>query len=244
MVGYRVDAAFAKMAKAYARRLYGNTGRVYGYIWGGSGGSYQMEGALEKTTGVWDGGVPYVIALSGLTCTGGMELRLYDMRVPAAKRQLVSAAVQPGVGLDPFTGLTDDEKAGLLELLRFGYPKRGLGESGPTILLFDEGRTLDPSFEEDFWSKPGYAGKDFPGYVQSALVDAFVKITAKTTNGKGQTVLTLDGAPTLGTTGNAGIEHYLYVAGRHHPCQRGNRGGERAGRDARRHRSHLHGGRG
>ncbi len=39
--GYRVIAAAAKLAKEYANKLYGNTGRVYGYLFGASGGSVQ-----------------------------------------------------------------------------------------------------------------------------------------------------------------------------------------------------------
>ena len=37
--------------------------RIYGYIYGESGGSFQVAGAMENTMGVWDGGVTYVQAL-------------------------------------------------------------------------------------------------------------------------------------------------------------------------------------
>ena len=37
--GYRVDAAAAKFSKTVAASYYGSSERIYGYIWGGSGGS-------------------------------------------------------------------------------------------------------------------------------------------------------------------------------------------------------------
>lgn len=65
-VGYPVNAAPSKLAKAHANKLYRNTARVYGCIYGQSGGSVQMIGAIEGTRGVWDGIVPVVIATYGL----------------------------------------------------------------------------------------------------------------------------------------------------------------------------------
>ena len=65
-VGYRVPAAAAKLAKDYANKHYGNTRRIYGYLYGQSGGSVQAMGANEGTTGVWDGIMPVVIATDGL----------------------------------------------------------------------------------------------------------------------------------------------------------------------------------
>jgi hypothetical protein len=61
-VGYRVDAAASKLAKAYANKLYGNSARIYGYVYGISGGSIQTMGAVESTTGVWDGAMPTSLA--------------------------------------------------------------------------------------------------------------------------------------------------------------------------------------
>ena len=58
--GYRVDAAAAKFSKTVAASYYGSSERIYGYIWGGSGGSYQTISAAENTTGVWDGAVPFI----------------------------------------------------------------------------------------------------------------------------------------------------------------------------------------
>ena len=90
VTGYRVSAAAAKLAKAYANKLYGNTGRIYGYIYGQSGGSVQMMAANEGTTGVWDGIVPVVIAVDGLNTHSFQWGALYALAVPEAKRLAVS----------------------------------------------------------------------------------------------------------------------------------------------------------
>ena len=66
-VGYRVDAAAAKLGKAYANKLYGNSAQIFGYIYGISGGSIQTMGAVESTTGVWDGAMPTSLATDGLS---------------------------------------------------------------------------------------------------------------------------------------------------------------------------------
>ena len=39
-------------------------------------------------------------------------------------------------------------------------------------------RLADPSYEDDFWSKPGYAGINPPNYLKAAKVDGGATITA------------------------------------------------------------------
>src|SRR5262249_5759369 len=59
--GYRPDAAAAKIAKTYALKHYQTKRRIYGYLWGGSGGGLVTSGAIENTQDVWDGAAPYVM---------------------------------------------------------------------------------------------------------------------------------------------------------------------------------------
>ena len=61
IAAYRVNAAAAKYSRVVAAELYGEH-RPYGYLFGGSGGSYQTIGSAENTSGVWDGFVPFVMA--------------------------------------------------------------------------------------------------------------------------------------------------------------------------------------
>ncbi|HEY6343049.1 MAG TPA: hypothetical protein VIY49_16265 [Bryobacteraceae bacterium] len=50
--GYRVNAAAAKYSRVLASQMYGEH-RCYGYLYGGSGGAYQVIAALQNSGGVW-----------------------------------------------------------------------------------------------------------------------------------------------------------------------------------------------
>ena len=125
-VGYRVPAAAAQLAKAHATKLYGNTARIYGYLYGQSGGSVQAIAASEGTSGVWDGIIPVVIATDGLTMHSFQWANLYALALPQAKREAIAAAVAPGSGRDIYAGLTGDERAILDELLSAGFARPAL----------------------------------------------------------------------------------------------------------------------
>ena len=60
---YRSSANGAQFGRKTAQRIYGYEHRPYGYIFGGSGGSFKTMSCMEMTEGVWDGGVPYVLAI-------------------------------------------------------------------------------------------------------------------------------------------------------------------------------------
>jgi len=218
-VGYRVSAAAAKLAKVYANTLYGNTRRIYGYIYGQSGGSVQMIGAAEGTTGVWDGIVPVVIATDGLTMHSFMWDSLYALAMPETKRRAIAAAVVPGSGRDIYAGLTTDERAVLNELLNAGFARRALEEMEfkVTMAMTSENaiRTRDPTYEEDFWSKPGYAGIDPPSYLAAAKVGGYATIVGITRNAENvPTAVSFDAAtvPPLGSIGAQGLQYQLYAA--------------------------------
>lgn len=231
--GYRVDAAAAKLAKNYAARFYGWAKPIRGYVWGGSGGSFQTLGAIENTTGVWDGAVPYVIADEGSFLnyqahSALIELALKD-KLPA-----LADAVAPGGSGDPRALLDADQRAIFDEALRMGFPLRGFefisyrindvlaqggkpGDTPPLVfmpyLLADSVRTNDPGYVDDFWSKPGYEGTNPPPYLAAAKVDHLATIAKVTRNAAGvPTSITLDSAPQLGTLGPLGLENWLYAA--------------------------------
>ena len=216
-VGYRVDAAAAKLAKAYANKLYENSGRIYGYIYGVSGGSIQTMGAVENTSGVWDGAMPTSIAIDGLSLHSFMWDGLYALAVPQAQRAAVAAAVRTGSTADIYSGLNAEQRDVLNELLNAGFGRRALenGRFTPGPLFTAGGLlTIDPTYEDDFWSKPGYEGLNPPSYLTAAKVDGFATITGIDRDAQNfPTSVTLDVAtlPKLGTIGNTGLQFYVYA---------------------------------
>ena len=77
--GYRVNAEAAKFSRVKAAEIYGNR-RIYGYLYGGSGGAFQTISSAENTIGVWDGFVPYVMG-SPNAIPGVMTVRIHALRV-------------------------------------------------------------------------------------------------------------------------------------------------------------------
>lgn len=221
--GYRVDAAAAKFSKTVAATYYGEPNRrIYGYVWGGSGGAYQTIGAIENTAGVWDGAVPYVppIPTSIPNASFVLAFGLFEL---ADKAPQIGDAVRPGGSGDPYTGLDEVERAVLLEVTRLGVPLRTWEDyvdlSGPMNLdsLLSFGgviRAIDPSYVDDFWSKPGYLGTEQSGLgdrFRAAKVDYFPTITQVNRDAQNlPTSLVLDDVPALPTT--ISPDYTLYAA--------------------------------
>ena len=165
IAAYRVNAAAAKYSRVVAAELYGSH-RPYGYLFGGSGGSYQTIGASENTTGIWDGFVPFV--MGGPNAIPSMfTVRMHALRVLRARNKLpgIADAMEPGGSGDPYAGLNDDERAALTEVSLMGYPLRGWYNyeslnSGYFYNVAPLMPMLDPTYVDDFWSKPGYLGSE------------------------------------------------------------------------------------
>ncbi|MEU0649571.1 hypothetical protein [Streptomyces umbrinus] len=143
-------------------------GRIFGYIYGGSGGSYQTIGAMENTTGVWDGAVPFIPGVPTST-PNNFFVRAFARLVLQDDAEQIADAVSPGGSGDPYTGLSEVERAVLREVTRMGVPLRAwqdpsyvLGLHDPQGLLGFAGvvRAMDPTYMDDFWSKPGYLGTE------------------------------------------------------------------------------------
>lgn len=217
LTGYRVNAAAAKLAKAYANTLYGNSKRIYGYTWGASGGSIQLFGELEGTTGVWDGGIPYSTAPGPEVIHNFGWEGLYALAVPAAQQAAVAAAVKAGT--DIYAGLNAEQQGVLNELLNGGYALRTLETSGFFVglatITANNIPDTDPTYENDFWTVPGYEGANPPDYLAAAKVDGFATITGITRNASNvPTSITFDPAtvPALGSIGSTGLQYYVYAA--------------------------------
>lgn len=165
IAAYRVNAAAAKYSRVVAAELYG-AHRPYGYLFGGSGGSYQVIGSAENTRGVWDGFLPFVMATPN-AIPSLFTVRMHALRVLRQRNKFASVfdAISPGGSGDPVAGLNEEERAALLEAMRMGYPPRGwwnhetLG-SGYFMQVAPLIPMLDPGYVDDFWTQPGYLGSD------------------------------------------------------------------------------------
>jgi hypothetical protein len=170
---YRVNAAAAKYSRAVAAELYGEH-RPFGYLFGGSGGSYQVIGAAENTTGVWDGFLPFVLGTPN-SIPSMFTVRMHALRVLRLRDKFpgIMDAINPGGGGDPYADLDDEEHAALEEATLLGYPLRGWWNhetltSGYFSNVADLVPLMDPSYLADFWSEPGYLGADPNASIQAA----------------------------------------------------------------------------
>jgi len=173
--GYRVNAEAAKYSRVKAAEIYGAR-RIYGYLYGGSGGAFQTISSAEQTTGVWDGFVPYVMG-SPNAIPGVMTVRIHALRVLRMRDKFpaIMDAIDPGGSGDPYAGLNAEEAAALKEATRLGFPLRGWWNhptmnGGPLALVAGYVPYLDPTYTEDFWTKPGYLGTDKTSSVAAARI--------------------------------------------------------------------------
>ena len=171
--GYRVNAAAAKFSRVVAAEIYGPH-RTYGYLYGGSGGAYQTVTSAEMTTGVWDGFVPYVMG-SPQSIPNCFTVRVNALRVLKDKWPSIIDAIEPGGSGDPYAGLNDEERAALEEATRTGFPPRAWFNyvpqgGGPLVLVAHYVPVLDPTYLDDFWTKPGYLGTDPTSSVRAARI--------------------------------------------------------------------------
>ncbi|WP_419872327.1 PKD domain-containing protein [Candidatus Pristimantibacillus sp. PTI5] len=173
--GYRVDAAAAKFSKVVAAEYYGSWRRIFGYIYGGSGGSFQTIGAIENSKGVWDGAVPYITGVP-TSIPNNFFARAFARFVLEDKAQQIADTVSPGGSGNPYDGLDAVERSVLHEVTKLGVPLRAWEDYKYVLGINEEGllgfggvlRGIDPTYVDDFWSKQGYLGTE-----QSALGEMF-----------------------------------------------------------------------
>lgn len=172
--GYRADAAAAKYSRTVAQRYYDTADRIFGYVWGGSGGSYQTIAAMENTSGVWDGGVPFIVG-DPSSIPNNFFARAKTRLVLQDRAAQIGDAVAPGGDTDPYSGLDEAQRQVLHEITALGMPLRAwedsayvMGLDAPDGLLgfATQLKELDPTYLDDFWSQPGYLGTE-----KSALGD-------------------------------------------------------------------------
>jgi hypothetical protein len=201
--GYRVNAAAAKFSRTLAAKMYGDR-RIYGYISGGSGGSFQVVASLQNSSGVWDGGVPYVMG-SPQAMPNVFTVRIHALRVLKNKFPQIMDAIDPGGSGDMYAGLNKEEQGALREATLMGFPPRGWFDyptlnGGPLTLVAGYVPKLDPTYVDDFWTKPGYLGTDPESSIGKARIQHDTDIVSVTTTGP-MTQIKLSSKPDEDLTG-------------------------------------------
>jgi hypothetical protein len=216
----RMHAAATKVGKGLARKLYGDTGKIYSYFWGCSGGGVVSMGAAENVTGIWDGVQPACMGPTGVATYHSFHWQaLYTAAIPQAKRDAIANAAAPGGTGDIYAGLNDEEKAVLDEFIAAGYPLQIIGNhfKGLDLPLVDPAdiRVYDQAYEDDFWSKTGYAGTNPPKWLTAAKIDGWATITGISRDAAGNpTAIQFDPAtvPPTGTIGDPYLEFWVYAS--------------------------------
>jgi hypothetical protein len=178
---FRANAAAARFSRKLAMEMYGSK-RVYGYIFGGSGGGYRTLGSMENTEGVWDGAVPFVLG-SPMAAPNVFAVRMHAMRILKDKFPQIVDAMDAGGSGDPYAGLNEEEAAALREVTKMGFPiKSWFGHEKMGVHAFTalyRGMVIaDPGYFTDFWTKPGYLGFDPPESLKKARLQFTTKVKA------------------------------------------------------------------
>jgi hypothetical protein len=187
--GWRAAAEAARFSKFVAEQVYGARPH-HAYVWGGSGGGRRSPLVLENAPDVFDGALPFM---------GGGDVRPFPAKERIKGAQVMSFAcmfnvqrllrhgdtmdriidaMQPGGSGDPFEGLDTHAREELASLYRQGFPRGDefmiatpMGQIWLWSSIADLLVEQDPSYFEDFWTKPGYIGHDLPAAVEDDVID-------------------------------------------------------------------------
>lgn len=178
------NAAVAQYSRELAAKMYGKH-RPYGYVYGGSGGAFKTLGCIENIAGVWDGGIPFVHG-TPVSIPHFFTVQAHALRILGPKFAQIVDALDPGGSGDMYAGLNEEERKALLEVTRFGFPPRSwfnsekiaFGYTGVFTTLVDRIVDGDPTYFEDFWTKPGYLGFNPPESLKKARIQHLTKIAA------------------------------------------------------------------
>jgi hypothetical protein len=204
---FGASAESALFAKQVAAEMYGEAPR-HGYLWGGSGGGERTIAGLENRPDVWEGGNPQVIGGGG--GAQSWPAWAYWWLFGRTARPEIMDATAPGGSGDPFANLSVDERVALATIYKAGWPRGAENALGPFFswlfhitLMHRE----DPTYVQDFWTKPGYIGHDDPERMAKVLVDRTLTVTSTLERGVGpQFMMDLVGTSAVpGTPINFGV---------------------------------------
>jgi hypothetical protein len=159
--------------------MYG-PGHIYGYLFGGSGGAYRTMGSMEHTEGVWEGAVPFVLG-TPMASPNNFSIRMHAMRILKDKFPQIVDAMDAGGSGNPYAGLNAEEAVALREATRMGFPPNSwFGYKTMGVHAFTavyQGMVMaDPTYFEDFWTKPGYLGFEAPDSLKKARLQFPTKV--------------------------------------------------------------------
>jgi hypothetical protein len=192
LYGHRASAEVARLSRLVAAQVYGEP-QHHSYIWGGSGGGRRSPLCLENAEDAWDGALPFVgggpIVDYGNTdkIKGAQTMSFATMfncqRILGRKLDAIVDAMGPGGDGDPFKGLDTHQREELAVLYRLGFPRgdeymigQPLGQMWLWTSLADSLDEQDPSYFQNFWTKPGYVGHDHPELVAHDVIDTRIKV--------------------------------------------------------------------
>ncbi|WP_426738218.1 hypothetical protein [Plantibacter sp. 2H11-2] len=165
-VGYRHAAAAAKFARQVAAEYYGSDSPIFGYLFGGSGGSLQTVGAAENTQAVWQGFVPTIQAVQQPTSYNFLG-RAAASLILSDQALSIRAALVPGGSGDPYATLDEAQRAMFAEVTALGIPLKGweypdylLGNTSASGISTEAPLSADPTYVDDFWNTAGYLGTE------------------------------------------------------------------------------------
>jgi hypothetical protein len=178
------NAAVAEYSRTIAAEMYG-AHRPFGYVYGGSGGAFKTLGCVETMPGVWDGSVPFVHG-TPVSIPNFFTVQAHAMRILGPKFPQIVDALDPGGSGDMYAGLTEEEREALEEVTRLGFPPRAwfyfrriaFGYTGVFTTLVDRIVDGDPTYFEDFWTKPGYLGANPTASLKAARIRHATKIAS------------------------------------------------------------------
>jgi Tannase and feruloyl esterase/PKD domain len=201
LYGWRAAAEGARFSKYVAEQVYGAAPH-HSYVFGGSGGGRRSPLVLENAPDVFDGALPFM---------GGGDVREFPATERIKGAQVMSFAcmfnvqrllrhgdtpgrlidaMQPGGSGNPFEGLDTHQREELASLYRQGFPRgdefmifQPMGQIWLWTSIADLLVAQDPSYFEDFWTKPGYIGHDLPAAVEPDLIDVVTTVERVVTVG-------------------------------------------------------------
>ncbi len=159
---FKASAAAAEYSRKVAQK-------IYGYIYGGSGGAFKTASCFENAD-AWDGAIPYIhgspMAIPNVFCA-----RAYAKRVLRHKFPEIVNAFEPGGSGDVYSSLNEEEKSVLKEVTNLGFPLKSWFyykemDDGAFPVVAKSTIGIDPSYYTDFWEKEGYLGHDGGSFIE------------------------------------------------------------------------------